>query len=309
MKTLYHPTPIFRLDSVRDTAGKSVFLKMECYQYAGSFKIRGISLLCQQAMQAGATRFVSSSGGNAGYAAAYAGRELGAQVTVIVPTTTPISVRNKIRLLGAEVVVHGSVWDEAHEHALEIATDHHTKYIHPFDDAALWAGHASMIDEAVAQCRKPDAIVLSVGGGGLLCGVVEGLHKNGWADVPVVAVETEGAASLYRSIEAGRVITLDAVDTVASSLGAKQVTQNAFAWTKKHKIIPHLVSDAAAVESCLAFADDFRVLVEPACGASLSLAYDRSPIIESYNAVLIIVCGGIGADLSKLQQWKERFLT
>ncbi len=307
MKALHHQTPIFRMDSVRDTYDQTVYVKMECFQPAGSFKIRGIGLLCQQALTAGATHFISSSGGNAGYAAAYAGHVLGVRVTVVVPSTTPETVREKIMRLGAEVVVHGSVWDEAHEFALEIASEKHTRYVPPFDDPLLWSGHATMIDEAALQCEKPEAIILSVGGGGLLCGVIEGLHRNGWSDVPVIAVETEGAASLYQSIAAGHLITLDRVQTIASSLGAKRVAQQAFDWTQTHPVTPLLVTDASAANACLAFADDFRVLVEPACGASLAPIYDQSPAIVPYKSILIIVCGGIGADLAKMKKWATDF--
>jgi L-serine/L-threonine ammonia-lyase len=308
MKTIFHQTPVFRMDTVRETEGRSIYLKMECFQPAGSFKIRGVSLLSQRAADAGATHLVSSSGGNAGYAVAYAGRELGIRVTVVVPATTAESVQQKIRLLGAAVVVHGSVWDEAHEYAQQLAQNTHTVYIPPFDDPVLWEGHATMIDEMAVFCQKPDAVILSVGGGGLLCGVLQGLHRNDWGDVPVIAVETEGAASYHASVQAGKLITLDAIDTVASSLGAKQVAQKALDWTKEHKIITHIVSDRSAVNACLEFADDFRVLVEPACGASLSLFYDQASIIQSYQSVLIIVCGGIGVDLKKLQGWQKDIL-
>ena len=94
-------------------------------------------------------------------------------------------------LENAEVIVHGKSLEEAHRFALSLmqSTD---AYIHPFDDPLVWRGHASLIDEIFRAGLKPDAIVLSVGGGGLLCGVIEGLKRNGEADVPIIAVETEG---------------------------------------------------------------------------------------------------------------------
>lgn len=225
-----------------------------------------------------------------------------------MPSTTPEAVRQKIKLLGASVVVHGNVWDEAHEYALQLSNEKNTIYVSPFDDPLLWEGHATMIDEAVAQCEKPDAIVLSVGGGGLLCGVLEGLHRNNWGDIPVIAVETQGAASFYESVKAGKLIRLDDINTVASSLGAKQVASKALEWTQRHKIIPHVVTDESAVKACLNFVDDYRVLVEPACGASLSLAYDNPSVIQSFKSILIIVCGGIGGDINKLLQWEKDIL-
>ena len=305
MVDIHVQTPVFHMNSVRRFTGKSVYLKMECFQPVGSFKIRGVGLLSQRALEAGVTHLVSSSGGNAGYAVAYAGRKLGIKVTVVVPSTTPEAVRQKIELMGASVQVHGSVWDEAHQYALQLSEGKKTICVNPFDDPLLWEGHGTIIDEAVKQCEKPDVIILSVGGGGLLCGVLEGLHRNNWRDIPVIAVETEGAASLYKSVSAGRLITLDEVKTVASSLGAKQVASQAFKWTQNHQVIPHLVTDAAAVGACLKFADDYRVLVEPACGASLSLAYDIPTVIRAFKTVLIVVCGGIGGSIESFRRWKK----
>jgi L-serine/L-threonine ammonia-lyase len=308
MGDIHIQTPVFQMAPRSKIPGRSIYLKMECFQPVGSFKIRGIGHLCQSALDNGATHLVSSSGGNAGYAVAYAGRELGIKVTVVVPSTTPVTVRGKIEQLGAAVEVYGCVWDEAHEHALQLSNEKNSIYVPPFDDPLLWEGHATMIDETVLQCEKPDAIILSVGGGGLLCGVLEGLHRNHWEDIPVIAVETEGAASFCESVKAGKLIRLDEIKTVASSLGAKQVTSRALQWTQKHRIIPHIVTDASAVNACLNFADDFRVLVEPACGASLSLIYDESNVIQSLKSILVIVCGGIGGDIEKLLQWKNDLL-
>jgi threonine dehydratase len=95
--------------------------------------------------------------------------------------------------------------------------------LHPFDDPLLWEGHATLVDEIVRSGEKPEAIVVSVGGGGLLSGVVEGLRRHDWTNVPVVAVETVGADSLARSLEGGHLVTLDAITSIATSLGAKQV--------------------------------------------------------------------------------------
>lgn len=307
MKAIHNVTPIFPMDSDKKSPKSRVLLKMDCYQPVGSFKIRGVGHLCQSVYADGARHLISSSGGNAGYAVAYAGRELGMKVTVVVPSTTPEAVRDKIRLLGAEVTVRGDVWDEANEYALSLSHDKDAAYVSPFDDPLLWEGHATLIDEAVSQCEKPDVVICSVGGGGLLCGIAEGLHRNSWEDVPIIAVETEGAASFYRSVEAGKRIQLDEIKTVASSLGAKQVTEKALEWYANHPIIPHLVSDKSAVQACLNFADDYRVLVEPACGASLSLIYDNPAVIQPYQTILVIVCGGIGGDLKKFQQWKDTF--
>jgi L-serine/L-threonine ammonia-lyase len=277
---------------------------MENLQPAGSFKIRGIGLLCQQGKQDGIGRFVSSSGGNAGYAAAYAGRKLNVQTTVFVPETTPPDSRRKIASQGAEVRVVGSVWDEADETARAFCSEVGGLYVSPFDHPLIWDGHATLVDELAGEVEKPDAVVLSVGGGGLLCGVVEGLRRNEWQDVPVLAVETEGTASLAASLEQGRLVTLDAITGVATSLGAKTVARGAFERARQHPVRSVVVSDAEAIDACVQFADEHRCLVEPACGASLALAYSRPETLADFESIVIVVCGGIGISLGRIMEWR-----
>lgn len=290
--------------SARD--GQSVWLKMETMQPPGSFKIRGIGFACEEYVRRGATRFISSSGGNAGIAAAYAGRRLGVPVVVVVPETATERAKELIGRENAQVIVHGASFQEANALAQSMVTGTDA-FIHPFDDPLLWQGHASMIDEVAAAGMKPDAVVLSVGGGGLLCGVVEGLRRNGWSDVPVVAVETAGADSFAQSLAAGERIELPGISSIATSLGARKVAAQAFAFTQQHPIRGVVVSDADAVKACLRFMDDHRVVVEPACGASLAVAYDAATALGSYSKVLVIVCGGVTSTVGQLQKWEREF--
>jgi L-serine/L-threonine ammonia-lyase len=176
-------------------------------------------------------------------------------------------------------------------------------FIHPFDDPLLWEGHATLIDEVARAGLRPDAVVLAVGGGGLLCGVVEGLRRNGVADVPVIAVETEGADSYAQSLAAGERIELPAIRSIATSLGARRVSERAFGLAAEHPVHPVVVSDRDAVRACLRFMDDHRVVVEPACGASLALAYEAATALAQYDKVLVIACGGVTATVEQLQQW------
>jgi len=282
-------------------------VKLDAYQPTGSFKIRGVGRLCQRLQEEGARSFVSSSGGNAGYAAAYAGHALGVPVTVVVPSTTPQDMRRRIAALGAEVVVEGDVWDEADRLARAMVERGEGAYVPPFDHPLLWEGHSSLVDEILAAGPAPDAMVVAVGGGGLLCGVAEGLARHGLDQVAIVAVETEGAASFARAVEAGAPVTLDRIDTIASSLGARRVADGAFAWSERRPIVPVVVSDAEAVRACRRFADDHLALVEPACGAALSLAYGGHDVLAPFRRVAVIACGGLLVSLEKLAAWDARF--
>ena len=303
---LHIHTPLIESASLSRAAGRPVWLKLEALQPPGSFKIRGIGAACEHYAQLGAKRFVSSSGGNAGLAVAYAGRHLGVPVTVVVPETTSERAKTLLQLEGAELIVHGASWQEANALAQSLltATD---AFLHPFDNPLLWTGHATMIDEVAATGNKPDAVLLAVGGGGLLAGVMEGLARNGWGDVPVLAVETQGAASLHAAMQAGQPTALDAVTSIATSLGARQVCAKAFELSQAGKVHSLLVSDPQAVAACSRFLDDHRLLVEPACGAALAVAYTLPHALTEFNKVLIIVCGGATASADNLRQWNAQF--
>ena len=278
---------------------------MDCYQPSGSFKIRGIGHLCAREAQKGSTGFISSSGGNAGLAAAYAGLKLSIPTTIIVPTTTPEHVRKRICSLGAEVRIHGKVWDESDTYAREYAEQHQLSYIHPFDDPYLWEGHASLVKELQNQGPKPDLIICSVGGGGLLCGIAQGLWENNWKDVPIMAVETIGAASLHASVQAGQLVSLDAITSIAKTLGARRVASKALEWTHKHPISCVQVEDRQAIKSCIEILDDTRALVEPACGAAYAALGITHPLIENSKNIVVVMCGGSGVDTQMLLSWKH----
>lgn len=306
IKPLHVMTPLRESHSLSAEIGVPIFLKMEALQPIGSFKIRGIGAACQASWENGARHLVCASGGNAGYAVAYAGRRLEMAVTIVVPKTTSGWMQGILRREGATVAVHGDSWDDAHDYAKALATQENAAYIHPFDDPRIWQGHASIIHEIAGANIKPGAIVVSVGGGGLLCGLLEGLHQVGWKDVPVVAVETEGAASFAASMRAGHLVTLDRITSIATTLGARTVAPAALAWTQRHKIIPWIVTDRAAFEACLRFADEQRVLVEPACGAALATVYDHAKPLEGHTPIVVIVCGGAGVSLALLNEWKKK---
>lgn len=303
---LHIHTPLIESAPLSRAAGHSVWLKLEALQPPGSFKIRGIGAACKHYAKQGAKRFVSSSGGNAGLAVAYAGLHLSIPVTVVVPETTTERAKQLLKLEGAEVIVHGASWQEANALAQSMLQDSDA-FLHPFDNPLLWTGHASMIDEVAATGNKPDAVLLSVGGGGLLAGVMEGLARNGWGDVPVLAVETHGAASLHAAMQAGQPTALQAVTSIATSLGARQVCNRAFELSQSGKVHSVLVSDKQAVAACTRFLDDHRLLVEPACGAALAVAYDVPDALAAFEKILIIVCGGATASTDNLRQWTAQF--
>jgi L-serine/L-threonine ammonia-lyase len=304
MNPLHIHTPVLRAPAAL-FGGRAAWLKMDALQPAGSFKLRGVGRLVQHEVARGARAIVCASGGNAGFAAAYAGSALGVPVTIVVPVSTPPEVRAAIAGLGAEVVIHGEAWDDAHAHAVTRAERTAAVYVHPFDHPLLWDGHATLVDEVVRDGIDFDCVVTSVGGGGLLAGIIEGLRRNGRAGVPVIAVETVGADSLHQSLQAGVPLTLPAITSIATTLGARRPSEHALDLAREHPVVSLVVTDAQAVAACLRFADALRLLVEPACGAALAVLEAHPQVFERFRAPLIEVCGGIGVSLDKLMAWRR----
>lgn len=292
-KPLHIVTPLLHSRRLELKFGKSVYLKADALQPSGSFKLRGIGRLCQCYAEEGFEKLVASSGGNAGIAVAYCGMILGMPTTVFIPSTSHQMFVDELKTYGADVIIAGKDWDSAHVAALGYIQDHHAAYIPPFDNPMLWAGHSTIIDELVDAGLRPDAVVTAVGGGGLACGLLEGMHKHGWKDVPLIAVETQGADSLYRSIQAKQVVALDAVTTRATSLGIKRVSSHLFEWTQEHDVKVAVVSDDDAEAGARAFAADKRIMVELSAGAALSIVYSNHPIIEPYKTIVVMACGGV----------------
>ena len=286
-KTLYQKTPLIRSTSLED-----VYYKMECDQPSFSFKIRGMEMLCRHHLNKGVKRFVASSGGNAGYSLAYVGQQLNLAVSVIVPSTTSSFMIDKIKGLGAKVEIYGDVWDEANIRALDIAEKTGAAFVSPFDDPLLWTGHSKMIDECVSQMKKLNHLVVSVGGGGLLCGILEGLKRNHWSGVKITTVETIGAASFYESWKAQKIVELKEINTVANTLGAKRITEKALSLAKEFEINTALVSDEEAVKATQLFYKETSKRVEPACGAALAIPLLYPESFDATERVLVIVCGG-----------------
>lgn len=278
-------------------------------------------------------------------AVAHSARVLGVAATVVVPQSTSPLMRERIAQEGARVLVHGAAWDDAHSYAQELAASLGTRVVHPFDDASVWRGHASIISELREQLpqisrgahRVPTHIFVAVGGGGLLCGVMEGLQAAAeaesdeqvaaaWRSVRVIACETRGADSFAQSLSAGHALTLPAISSIATTLGAKRVSDEALAWTQRApgQIESRVVSDAAAVRTIETMLHEHRLLVEPACAAAITPlwlssalgakepeaktgAFVLTPEEKSRAVIVVIVCGGNGVSLELLSQWKRQF--
>lgn len=291
----------------------------------------------------GEIHFYCSSGGNAGLACATAAAALSRRddgvrctCTIVVPLSTAAHMVAKLRAIGATVHQVGADWAAADAHLREelLARDADAGvYVPPFDHPHVWEGAATMVDEIVRQTagRGIDAIVCSVGGGGLLNGIMEGVEarsreKKGWSSggkpPHVLAVETRGADSLDASVRAGELVTLPAITSVATSLGARRVSARTLEWALSGRQPPHrldtlVVSDRDAVAGAVRFADDARMLVEVACGAAVAPVYNGdlrrvlgpglSDAEWAARNVVLVICGGSNVTLETLRGYCEKF--
>lgn len=229
----------------------------------------------------------------------------------------------KIRVAGAtEVIQIGVNWAEADRYLREeiLAKDSNGVYVPPFDDSRIWEGNSTMVEEMAQQLggERPDAVVCSVGGGGLLRGVGWGLDSLAtksdphWKDVTVIAVETHGADSLSQSLIQKEHITLPAITSIATSLGAPRVAEEVYLDAQRRNVRSVVLSDAEAAMGCWRFADDERMIVEAACGASVALCYDGRlknliPELTKESKVVIVVCGGVNVTLDVLAGYRETY--
>lgn len=292
-------------------------------------------------------RFYCSSGGNAGLACATAALALDRPATIVVPMATSLAMVDKLRALGADVQQVGAHWREADEFLRNslLNPDPNGVYVPPFDHPDIWAGNGTIVDEVEEQMQDVtggyDALVCSVGGGGLLAGLVEGMERHarltsaassahqkleGLNSTPgnkkpqVLGVETAGAASLALSLSNGALSTLPTITSIATSLGATQVASHVFSLTQTYPdhIASVVVSDAEAAMASVYFADDTRTIIEVACGASVAAAYN-SPMLrrvlfpscsdEEFRSknVVIVVCGGSNVSLQVLDEYRRKY--
>lgn len=313
----YSETPLVGSGYLSSVLGCNVYLKLENTQPSGSFKSRGMGTLVQRGVEEndGNCHFFSSSGGNAGLAAATAAKQYGRPCTVVVPNTTKGPMKERIRKAGAEVVVHGNHWAEADAYLREtvmksVDPDVKAVYCHPFDNPVIWEGHSTLVDELHEQCSaRPDAIVLAVGGGGLFLGVAKGLERlEEWRkDVAVVAVETEKANCFNLSFKAGKQVKLEHPNSVATTLGSTYCPPEAVEYSKHIPTHSITVTDQEAVDAVVSFAEDHKHIVEPACGAALAAIYQNKMPVEltPSSNVVVIVCGGTATSLEMLDSYRK----
>jgi threonine dehydratase len=281
-------TPLWRLPGAQlGVEGAEVWLKLEHLQVSGSFKARGMlnRLLSNPVPDAGV---IVASGGNAGIATAAAARALGVKCEVFVPTVSSPAKQQKLRELGAHVVVTGSAYAEALQACLERQAQTGALLTHAYDQPEVVTGAGTLAREIEQQAGGvPDSVLVSVGGGGLIAGIAAWFEDR----ARVVALEPELAPTLHRARAAGEPVDVPVSGVAADSLGARRIGAIAWEITQRHVKDSLLVTDEAIRAAQLALWKEFKLAVEPA--AALGLAALRSGVYvpRAGERVALVICG------------------
>lgn len=262
VKRVTQETKLIYSDFYSTQTGNKVYLKPENMQLTGAYKLRGayykLSTLTEEERQKG---LITASAGNHAQGVAYAAKAYGAKAVIVMPTTTPLIKVNRTKGYGAEVVLHGDVYDEACEHAYELAREKGYTFIHPFDDKAVATGQGTIAMEIFKELPLVDVILVPVGGGGLATGVST-LAKLLNPKIKVIGVEPEGASCLQASLKEGKVVTLDKVNTIADGTAVKTPGAQIFPYLMKNLDDIITVPDKELVVAFLDMVENHKMVVE-----------------------------------------------
>lgn len=262
VKEVTLPTKLVYSEYLSKQTGADVYLKPENMQYTGAYKVRGayykISTMSEEARKKG---LITASAGNHAQGVAFAAKKYGVKATVVMPTTTPLIKVNRTKGYGAEVVLHGDVYDEACEYALKLAEEKGLTFVHPFDDLDVATGQGSIAMEIIKELPTVDYILVPVGGGGLATGVST-LAKLLNPNIKVIGVEPAGANCLQASIKAGKVTTLPTVSTIADGTAVKTPGSKVFPYLQKNLDDIITVPDEDLIVSFLDMVENHKMIVE-----------------------------------------------
>lgn len=309
-----------------------VFFKNELEQPSGSFKLRGIGYLVKSSIEKARReqpnkeiQVFASSGGNAGLAAGYLAFYYNLKCTVVLPVIAKQVVQDKLKSYGANIILFGNNINEADQHLRNLMNSMDLNevvpiYCHPFNNPLIWKGHETLVDEVVDQLgpshtKHLKGMVCSFGGGGLYNGIYQGMRNNHIENGEILAIETAQAPTLTDTLKAGELITLESVKSLATSLACSHTTKNTLEYFNDGSHIIsrlELIDDVDSLRGCLAFKKCTNKTVEPACGAAVSVVYDKIDAFYKHfghlrpdDIVVIVVCGGTcttDQDLSGFQQ-------
>jgi threonine dehydratase len=300
IKPHIHHTPLLTSRMLSEASGFDVRLKAEIFQRTGSYKIRGplnkFTHLTEEERRRGV---VCSSAGNHAQGVALAARIHGIRAVVCMAENATPSKIEATRAYGAEVVLHGTIWDEANEKAKELVREQGLTYIHPFDDMQLITGQGTVGLEIMEDWPDVDVVVVPIGGGGLISGISQAV-KAVRPSVRVIGVESSGAPGMRDSVRAGHVVTLDRVDCVIDGLRVKRVGETTFAVVRRFVDEIVTLPDADIFDAMLWVMSHAKLVVEGAAASPVAALLHGLVQAPPGSKVVCVLSGG-NVDLERLR--------
>ena len=261
-KQVTQETKLVKSSYISELTGNKVFFKPENMQRTGAYKVRGayykISTLSDEERGKG---LITASAGNHAQGVAYAAHKYGVKAVIVMPTTTPLIKVERTKGYGAEVILHGDVYDEACAYALELAEEKGYTFIHPFDDPAVATGQGTIAMEIIQELPLVDYILVPIGGGGLATGVST-LAKLLNPHIKVIGVEPAGAACMKASLEKGEVVTLPHVNTIADGTAVQTPGSHIFPYIQENLDEIITVEDDELIVAFLDMVENHKMIVE-----------------------------------------------
>ena len=291
LEGVLHRTDLIYSPSFSKATGNQVYLKPENMQVTGAYKIRGayfkISTLTEEQKAKG---LITASAGNHAQGVAYAAQAAGVSATIVMPTTTPLVKVNNTKDYGANVVLHGSTFDDADALAHQLAEEQGLTYVAPFNDLAVATGQGTIAYEIFKDLPDVDVILVPIGGGGLAAGVST-LAKLLNPNVKVIGVEPTGAACMKASREAGKVVTLPRVDTIADGVAVKTPGDLVFPYVQEHVDELITIDDNELVDAFLDMMEKHKMIVENSGLLTVAALQHLKP--EGKNVVPVLSGGNM----------------
>lgn len=297
-----HRTPLLSSRTLSRMCGHRVLLKAENLQKTGCFKPRGaLNKIARLSAAERARGVLAASAGNHAQGLAFAAADLGIPVTVVMPVNAQPSKIAATRAMGAEVVLHGEIFDDALERSLALQEETGKCYVHPCIDPDVVSGAGTIGLEILEDEPGVDAIVAPIGGGGLISGIAVAVKELA-PRVKIFGVQPAGAPSMKRSLEAGRLVTLDSVRSIADGMAGRAVFEETLRVVERHVEDVILVDDAAVLEAISLLLTRCKLLAEGAGAAPLAALLARSLPLPEGSTVVAVVSGG-NQDLGLLARW------
>lgn len=297
-------TPLVPSPNLSAALGRRVSIKLEFLQPTESFKVRGATNKLLQLDPAARERgIVAVSGGNHAKAVAYVASRVGVRAVICMPESAPAASVAYTRSLGAEVLLFPAV-AEAFDHAGRLAEEGLT-YVHPFADPTVVAGQGTIGLEILEDAPDATDVVISIGGGGLIGGIglaLKTLHPQ----LRLWGVETAGAETMRRALDAGAVVQMPGITSIASTLGAPAVSPLTLDLVQRYVDDVLTVPDAEAVADMQLLLEQARLLVEPAAACTISATRRLGERIPADGHLVLLLCGA-SVSPDDLRAWRERF--